>query len=74
MRRQLRRLNPRVQAPVLTASVDRAEIARAVESGAAGVLNKTAELDQVVGAMCRLRAGETLLPMCKIMELVRKAG
>jgi PAS domain S-box-containing protein len=72
--RQLRRLNPRVQALVLTASVDRAEIAQAVEAGAAGVLNKATELDQVVAAVRRLRDGETLLPVREIMELVRLAG
>jgi PAS domain S-box-containing protein len=71
---ELRQLHPRVQALVLTASVDRAEIARAVESGAAGVLHKAVELDQVVDAVRRLRAGETLLPVREVMELVRFAG
>jgi DNA-binding NarL/FixJ family response regulator len=45
-----------------------------VASGAAGVLNNAAELDQVVDAVRRLRAGETLLPITEIMELVRLAG
>ena len=54
--------NPRAQALVLSATLDRAQIARAVECGAAGVLNKTAHLDEVVEAVRRLRAGETLMP------------
>jgi PAS domain S-box-containing protein len=70
---ELRKANPQAQALVLSASLDRAEIARAVESGAAGVLNKAAHLDEVVDAVRRLRAGETLLPMDEIVELLRFA-
>src|SRR5919107_1684086 len=46
----LRAANPEAQALVLSVSLDRAETARAVQSGAAGVLHKTAHLDEVVGA------------------------
>ena len=59
---------------MLSATLDRAEIARAVQSGAAGVLSKTADLDDVVDAVRRLRDGETLLPMDEIVELLRFAG
>jgi DNA-binding NarL/FixJ family response regulator len=59
---------------VLSASLDYAETARAVESGAAGVLHKTAHLDEVVGAVERLRAGETLMPLEEVVELLRFAG
>ena len=66
--------SPRAQALVLSGALDRAEIARAVARGAAGVLHKTMHLDDVVAAVRRLRAGETLLPMEEIIELLRFAG
>lgn len=72
--KELREKNPGAQALVLSASLDRAQIARAVEHGAAGVLSKTAHLDEVVGAVRRLRAGETLMPLQEVVELLRFAG
>jgi PAS domain S-box-containing protein len=71
---ELREKNPQAQALVLSASLDRANTARAVEAGAAGVLNKTAHLDKVVEAVRRLRAGETLMPLEEVVELLRYAG
>jgi DNA-binding NarL/FixJ family response regulator len=67
---ELRKVNRRAQALVLSATVDRAEIARAIQSGAAGVLDKTADLDEVVDAVRRVRGGETLLPLDEIVELL----
>jgi DNA-binding NarL/FixJ family response regulator len=49
-------------------------VARAVESGAAGVLDKTAHLDQVVSSVRRLRAGEALLPMDEVVQLLTYAA
>jgi PAS domain S-box-containing protein len=72
--RELRAVNPSAQALVLTASVDRADMARAVESGAGGMLDKTARLDEVVGAVRRLWAGETLQSMDEVVDLLRFAG
>lgn len=72
--RELRQVNPRAQAIVLSASLDRRDVARAVDSGAAGVLQKTAHLDEVVDAIRRLRAGETLLALDDVLELLRFAG
>jgi DNA-binding NarL/FixJ family response regulator len=54
--------------------LDRAEAARAIESGAAGTLDKVAQLDEVVDAVRRLRAGETLIPLDEVLELLRFAG
>ena len=71
---ELREKNPQAQALVLSATLERANIAWAVERGAAGVLNKTAHLDEVVEAVRRLRAGETLMPLEEVMELLRFAG
>jgi DNA-binding NarL/FixJ family response regulator len=65
---------PRAQALVLSATGDRAEIARAVESGAAGVLHKSSEMAEVADAVRRLRAGQTLMPLDEIVELLRFAG
>jgi PAS domain S-box-containing protein len=72
--KELSDVNPRAQALVLSASLDRAETARAIESGAAGTLDKTAQLDEVVDAVRRLRAGETLVPLDELLELLRFAG
>ena len=72
--KEMHEKNPRAQALVLSATLDRAQIARAVERGAAGVLNKTAHLDEVVGAVRRLRAGETLMPLEEVVELLRFAS
>jgi DNA-binding NarL/FixJ family response regulator/anti-sigma regulatory factor (Ser/Thr protein kinase) len=72
--KDLRDANPRAQALVLSASLERGEIARAVEAGAAAVLSKTAHLDEVVGAIKRLRAGEPLMTLEEVVELLRFAG
>jgi DNA-binding NarL/FixJ family response regulator/signal transduction histidine kinase len=72
--KDLREKNPKAQALVLSASLDRAQTARAVELGAAGVLNKTAHLDEVLHSVKRLRAGETLMPHQEVVELLRLAG
>jgi PAS domain S-box-containing protein len=72
--RELREINPRAQALVLSAGLDRREIARAVESGAAGTLDKTASLDEVVDAVRRLRAGERLVPLEEVVDLLRLAA
>ena len=72
--RALRTANPRAQALVLSSSQDRAEIAQAVESGAAGVLHKSAGMDEIIDAVRRPKAGETLLPLEDVVELLRFAG
>ena len=71
---ELREANPQAQVLVLSASLDRAQIARSVERGAAGVLHKSAHLDEVVETVKRLRRGETLLPLEEVVELLRFAG
>src|SRR5215218_5563932 len=71
---ELREKNPQAQVLVLSAIAARLEIARAVEAGAAGILNKTVHLEAVVEAIRRLRAGETLMPLEEVVELLRYAG
>ena len=72
--KDLREANPGAMALVLSASLDHAETARAVESGAAGVLHKSVELDEVVHAVRRVRAGETLLSPEEVVKLLRFAS
>jgi DNA-binding NarL/FixJ family response regulator len=71
---ELRAASPDVEVLVLSADLDRAQTARAIDAGAAGALDKTADLDQVVDAIRRLRAGQALLGTHEIAELVRFAG
>jgi PAS domain S-box-containing protein len=70
----LRAANPQAQALVLSAHVDRASTAKVVESGAAGVLSKATHLHEVVAAVRRLRAGETLIGLQETVDLLRFAG
>ncbi len=72
--KDLREANPHFAALVLTASLDRAEHARAVESGAAGILHKSAGVDEIMDATRRLGEGETLLSQEELIELLRLAG
>src|SRR5215207_6865207 len=69
--KELREAHPQAQALVLSARLDRANTARAVERGAAGVLSKTTHLGEVVDSVRRLRAGETLMPLEEVVELLR---
>ena len=69
--KELREAHPHAQALVLSASLDRTNVARAVERGAAGVLSKTAHLEEVVQAVRRLRAGQPLMPLEEVVELLR---
>ena len=71
---QLRNANPLFAALVLTASLDRTEHARAVEAGAAGVLHKSADVDEILDATRRLGEGETLLSQDELVALLRLAG
>lgn len=72
--KQLRDANPHAMVLVLSAYFDRPQIARAVEFGAAGVLHKSVGIDEVVEAVRRLRAGESLLPLQEVVELLRFAS
>jgi DNA-binding NarL/FixJ family response regulator/signal transduction histidine kinase len=71
---ELRAESPDAQALVLSANLDRAQVARAVQSGAAAALDKTVELGEVVASVRRLGAGETLMPLPEVVELLRFAS
>lgn len=73
----LRLGNPDGTILVLTAETDRRRLARAVEAGASGVLNKTAALEEILSAVRRLAIGEPLLDarqLRELLELMRLAG
>jgi DNA-binding NarL/FixJ family response regulator len=72
--RDLRRVQPRAQALVLTASARRRDLARAVAAGAAGVFHKSAPLADVVAAVRRLCAGELLVAPQELVALMREAS
>ena len=56
---------------VLSASLEPARFARAVEAGASGVLHKAAAISDIVDAVRRLKAGEALLSPNEIIEMLR---
>ena len=63
--------NPKASALVLTASASTADIARAVEAGAAGVLLKARAVSEITDAIRRVHAGEALLSVRETIELLR---
>jgi DNA-binding NarL/FixJ family response regulator len=71
---ELHEANPDFAALVLTASVDRAEHARAIEAGAAGVVHKAADVDEILETTRRLAAGETLISQEELVEMLLIAG
>jgi len=72
--RDLRRLRPGTMALVLSAYSDANMLARAIEAEAAGVLHKSAKLEDVLEALDRLRTGEQLLSPQEIIEALRLIG
>jgi DNA-binding NarL/FixJ family response regulator len=56
---------------VLSASLEPARFARAVEAGASGVLHKAAAIGDIVQAVKRLRAGEALLSPDELIQMLR---
>lgn len=68
---ELRERSQHAAALVLTASPDPAIYARAVAAGAAGVLNKSARVAEVMDAIRRLAGGEALLSTDEVVALLR---
>ena len=56
---------------VLSASLEPARFAQAVEAGASGVLHKSAAIGEIVDAVRRLRSGEALLSPAEVIEMLR---
>ena len=76
---ELREANPRRKnSPgcavlILTASMDRDLFVRAVEAGAAGFFHKGAGIHEIIDAVRRLCAGETLISPDEISDLLQLA-
>src|SRR5215211_1729597 len=62
---------PDVMTLVLSASLEPARFAQAVEAGASGVLHKSAAISEVVEAVRRLKSGEALLSPAEVVEMLR---
>jgi RNA polymerase sigma factor (sigma-70 family) len=71
--RDLRTANSQSQVLVLTASVDRRDLARAVEAGASGVMNKSAAIEEIISAIRGLSTGEQLMSPRELVDLLRLA-
>jgi DNA-binding NarL/FixJ family response regulator len=70
----LHRYNPGVVVLVLSATLDQKNLVSAVETGAAGVLDKLADLDEIVGAVRRLKAGQAIPQQQKVVRVLRLLG
>jgi RNA polymerase sigma factor (sigma-70 family) len=68
---ELRAINPRVMALVLTDHSSDLATARAVEAGAAGVIHKARPVSEIMEAIRRLQAGESLLSVRETIEMLR---
>lgn len=69
----LKETDPPPTVLILTANLDREQHALAVEAGADGVLNKAADLDEILTSARRLLSGEALLSSKETIELLRLA-
>jgi DNA-binding NarL/FixJ family response regulator len=72
--KHLRAANPDAMTMVLTGSLDRRRLARAVEAGASGVIHKTALLADIISGIRRLHGGESLLSPREALDLLRLIG
>lgn len=70
----LHALKPDIMALILSGSISRRQHARAVEAGAAGIMHKSASLEEIVDAIERLNRGESLLSLDEIVELFRSVS
>lgn len=65
--------NPRAVALVLTSFSDRRMLAEAIEAGAAGVMHKSSDVEEIFTAVRKLHAGEQLVSAREVSEAVRLA-
>ncbi len=62
---------PQIMTLVLSASLEPARFASAVEAGAAGVLHKSTPIKDIVESVRQLKAGEALLSPAEIFDMLR---
>ena len=72
--KELHGASPHSQALVLTGRADPVEYAQAVEAGAAGMLQKAVGISDIIDAVRRLQAGESLLSPQETIALLRLAA
>jgi len=65
--------SPRAVALVLTSFTDQRVLAEAIEAGAAGVLHKSSDVQEIIGAVRKLHAGEQLVSAREVSEAIRLA-
>lgn len=68
---ELRRPDPDVAVLVLSATLDEENVARLVDVGASGVLDKLAGVDEIVAEAQRLMAGAVLPRQREVVEILR---
>ncbi len=68
---KLHEMRPQTLVLVLSAYSDSVLLAQAIEGGASGIMHKSSSLDEIVGAVRRLHAGEQLLSQQEVIEAVR---
>lgn len=66
--------NPRAVALVLTSFSDKRVLAGAIEAGAAGVMHKSSDVDEIAAAVRKLCAGEQLVSAREVSEAIRLAA
>ena len=72
--KNLRASRPRAKALVLSAMSEQRYLAEAIEAGAAGVMHKSAPMNDLVEAVRRLATGEQLLSQQEVIEALRFIG
>lgn len=68
---EIQSANPDALVLVLTAFSEQRWLARAIEAGAAGVLNKSSRVGEVISAVRRLFAGEQLVSPSEVVDATR---
>lgn len=71
---ELRASGADVSVLVLSGSLDQTNSIMAVEAGADGVVDKLARLDEITGAVRRLRAGEAVVHQQGFFDMLRHRG
>ncbi len=69
----LQAAHPAAQVLVLTASAGRSILARVVEAGAAGMLHKSVDIEEIVSSVRQLAFGSWLLSPSELAALLREA-
>ena len=65
---------PQVMILVLSGSLEPERFARAIEAGAAGVLDKATPIKDIIEALRQLKDGETLLSRAEVIEMLSRKG